>query len=153
MARHSGEGTAYVPPPESAGGWRYLTDPAEVRTLGGMDPERLALVQKTQEFLHGGDSWAIVIIRHGYLVAEWLTFNVLPPTRFDLWSGTKSFTGTAWGLLFENSRQGRLPRGQRVDLDTPAYALIPEGSPLSDPRKEAITLGHLLSMTSGIPGE
>ncbi len=153
MSGHTGEDAAYVPPPESAGGWRYLTDPAEVRRRGGMDPTRLALVQQTQEFLHGGDSWAIAIIRHGYLVAEWLTFNVLPPTRFDLWSGTKSFTGTAWGLLFEDSRQGQLPGGRQVDLDTPAYTLIPAGYPLSDPRKEAITLRHLLSMTSGIPGE
>ncbi|MGH2381856.1 MAG: serine hydrolase domain-containing protein, partial [Candidatus Limnocylindria bacterium] len=30
---------------------------------------------------------------------------------------------------------------------------IPEGHPLSDPRKEAITAEHLLTMTSGIPGE
>ncbi len=153
MTGPHGDAATYFPPPESAGGWRYLTDPEEVRHLGGMDPARLDLLQEDQELLHGGDSWAIAIIRHGYLVRECLTFNVLVPTRFDIWSGTKSFTGTAWGLLLDDSRQGRLPSGRQVDLDTPAYACIPEGYPLSDPHKEDITIRHLLTMTSGIPGE
>jgi CubicO group peptidase (beta-lactamase class C family) len=118
-----------------------------------MDPARLDRMQEAQELVHGGDSWAMTIIRHGYLVRECLTFNVLVPTRFDIWSGTKSFTGTAWGLLLDDSRQGRLPQRQQVDLDTPAYTCIPEGYPLSDPRKEEVTIRQLLSMTSGIPGE
>ncbi len=143
----------YYPPPESKGGWRYTQTPEEVRSLAGMDPDKLDLVRQRQGFLYGGDSWGIVIIRHGYLVREFYTFNVLVPTRFDIWSGTKSFTGTAWGLLLDDSRQGRLPNGLQVDLDTPAYAHIPEGHPLTDPRKERITVRHLLTMTSGIPGE
>jgi len=70
----------YYPPPESAGGWRWLEDPEQIRTLGGLDPDRLELVRQRQEFLYGSDSWAIVIIRHGYLVREYYTFNVLIPT-------------------------------------------------------------------------
>lgn len=141
------------PPPESQGGWRCIREPEAVRALAGMDSEKLDLVRQRQEFLYGGDSWAVVIIRHGYLVREFYTFNVLIPTRFDIWSGTKSFTGTAWGILLEDSRQARLPNDQRVDLDSPAYSFIPEGYPLTDPRKEHITIRHLLTMTSGIPGE
>ncbi|GAG45605.1 unnamed protein product, partial [marine sediment metagenome] len=68
-------------------------------------------------------------------------------------SATKSFTGTAWGLLLHDSREGRLPGGQSVGLDSPAYSFIPEGYPLTDPRKERITIRHLLTLTSGIPGE
>jgi CubicO group peptidase (beta-lactamase class C family) len=138
----------YYPPPESEGGWHYLVEPEEVRAIAGMDPEHLDLVRRREEFLHGGHCWSIVVIRRGYLVREFYTFNVLVPTRFDIWSGTKSFTGTAWGLLLgdEGSRQS-------VELDSPAYAFIPEGRPLTDPRKERITIRHLLTMTSGIPGE
>ncbi len=111
------------------------------------------MARHRQETLYGGESWSIVIIRHGHLVREFYTFNVLIPTRFDIWSGTKSFTGTAWGLLLDESRRGALPKGQTVDLDSPAYAFLPEGHPLSDARKERILIRHLLTMTSGIPGE
>jgi CubicO group peptidase (beta-lactamase class C family) len=150
MARNT---QIYYPPPESRGGWRWLKDPAQVRAVAGMDPDKLDLLRQEQESLYGEHSWSIVVVRHGYLVREFYTHNVLIPTRFDVWSGTKSFTGTAWGLLLEDSRQGRLPNGQRVDLDSPAYSFIPEGHPLSDPRKERITVRHLLTMTSGIPGQ
>ncbi len=143
----------YYPPPESKGGWRWLKGLDEVRSVAGMDSEELDQVRQTEEFLYGGDSWAIVIIRHGYLVREFYTFNVLVPTRFDMWSGTKSFTGTAWGLLLEDSRQNRLPDGRQVELDSPAYDFIPEGYPLTDPRKERLTIRHLLTMTSGIAGQ
>ncbi len=144
---------AYFPPPESQGGWRYLTRPEDVRQVGGMHPIKLDNLMINQELLLGGNSWGIVIIRHGQLVREHYTFNVLVPSRFDVWSCTKSFTGVTWGFLLDDSRNGLLPGGVRVDLDTPAYPFIPEGYPLSDPRKERITFRHLLSMTSGIPGE
>ncbi|MHB0877116.1 MAG: serine hydrolase domain-containing protein [Anaerolineae bacterium] len=144
---------AYYPPPESAGGWRRTDSSEEARAVAGMNTESLDTVRQVQEWLYGGDSWGIAIIRHGYLVREFYTFNVLVPTRFDIWSGTKSFTGTAWGLLLDDSREGRLPDGKHVALDTPIYPFIPEGYPLSDPRKEGILVRHLLTMTSGIPGE
>ena len=153
MVAQFSEDDSYYPPPESRGGWRWIEKPKEARTVAGIDPEKLNLVRQIHEFLYGGDSWSVVIIRHGYLVKEFYTFNVLVPTRFDIWSGTKSFTGTAWGLLLDDSRRGRLPHSQQVDLDSPAYAYIPEGYPLTDPRKEHITMRHLLTMTSGIPGE
>ena len=144
---------AYYPPPESEGGWRWLKEPADVRAVGGMDADKLDLLARKHELIYGGDSWGIVVIRRGYLVREYYTFNVLLPTRFDIWSGTKSFTSTAWGLLLEDSRQNRLPGNQKVELDSPAYTYIPEGHPVTDPRKEYITIRHLLTMTSGIPGE
>ena len=143
----------YYPPPESQGGWRWIEKDEDVRALAGMDPDQLEHVRHFQEILYGGDSWAIVIIRHGYLVREFYSFNVLIPTKFDIWSGTKSFTGTAWGLLLEDSRQNRLRDGLQVDLDSAAYPFIPEGFPLTDPRKEQIAVRHLLTMTSGIAGE
>ena len=142
----------YYPPPESKGGWRTIEDPDQVRDLTKMDPEKLDFLFKSQVFHFGGAQWSVVIIRHGYVAREFYTFNIPIPNRFNIWSGTKSFTGTAWGLLLEASRQKKLPNGQKVDLDSPAYPFIPEGYPLTDPRKERITIRHLLTMTSGTPG-
>lgn len=142
----------YFPPSESNGGWQHIVDPADVRSRAGMSPEKLDLVLEGQQLVHAGESWSVVIIRRGLLVREFHTFNVLFPTRFDIWSATKSFVGTAWGLLFDDSESGLLPGGARIDLDTKAYDFIPEGQPLSDPRKGDITFRHLLSMSSGIAG-
>ena len=99
---------------------------------------------------HGVPS-SVVIIRRGYLVAEWHENGAGSETRFNIHSCTKSLTGTAYGMMFDDVRRGRL--AVAADLDSPAYASIPAGHPLTDPRKERITLRHLLSMSSGIPGE
>lgn len=143
---------AYVPPPESAGGWRWCKTPEEVRSLGGMDPEKLGILRESQLALFAGP-WQIVIIHHGYLVAEWYGLPAMPTTTFDGWSSTKSSTGIAFGLLLDDSRNHKLPHGEQIDLDTPIYDYVPEGFPLSDPEKKKITLRHILSMTSGIAGE
>ena len=143
--------TDYYPLPESKGGWRWLKSPEEVRELGGIDPAKLHLACEYNARFDA--SAGVVVIRNGYLVAEWYENSALTTTRYDIWSCTKSFTGTAYGILFEDCRQGKLPPEKTVDLDTLAYPFIPEGHPLSDPRKERIRFRHLLSMTSGIPGE
>lgn len=142
----------YYPPPESADGWRRCRNDDEVRAKAGMDPRRLNLIGQAQLELYGGP-WAIAIVRNGYLVREWFGVPTMPATTFDVWSCTKSATGIAFGMLFEDSRNNKLPNGQRIDLESTAYDFIPEGRPLSDPRKGQIKLKHLLSMTSGIPGE
>ena len=140
---------AYYPPPESGGGWRRLDDPAQARALAGIDVEALAPARAWNR-QHGVPS-SVVIIRRGYLVAEWHENGAGPETRFNIHSCTKSLTGTAYGIMFDDVRRGRLAAA--ADLDSPAYAYIPAGRPLTDPRKERITLRHLLSMSSGIPGE
>ena len=38
-------GQMYVPPPESAGGWRWCKTADEVRSIGGMDPDKLQLIK------------------------------------------------------------------------------------------------------------
>lgn len=142
----------YYPPSESAGGWRRCRNDDEVRNLAGMDPRRLHLIAEAQSQTYAGP-WAIAIVRKGYLVGEWFGVPTMPATTFDVWSCTKSATGIAFGMLFEDSRDNKLPGNVKIDLDSPAYDFIPEGRPLTDARKEQIRLKHLLSMTSGIPGE
>jgi CubicO group peptidase (beta-lactamase class C family) len=147
----SQEAQNYYPPPESKNGWRTAQAVDQARTLIGMDMDKLspACAWNAQFPVPS----AVVIIRRGYLVAEWYAHGARPDTMFNIYSCTKSFTGTAYGLLFEDSSQGRPPAMPGIDLDTPAYPHIPAGYPLTDARKERITLQHLLSMSSGIPGE
>ena len=147
-----GSSETYFPPSESAGGWRRCKNDDEVRRLAGMDPAKLAQVGRSNMALYGGP-WQLVVVRHGYLVREWIGVPAMPQTTFDVWSCTKSATGIAYGLLLDDSRNHRLPKDVQIDLDSPAYSFIPEGYPLSDPAKEKIKLRHLLTMTSGIPGE
>ncbi len=128
-----------------------MTNEDQLRNMAGIDMETLSTAHTWNEQYPVAS--AVVIIRHGYVVAEWYANGARADTLFNIYSCTKSFTGTAYGLLFEDSRQGRLPASPNVDLDTPAYLHIPAGYPLTDPRKERITLRHLLSMSSGIPGE
>ncbi len=136
------------PQPESKGGWRAVHGAEQARAFAGMDLDKLVQACAWNEALGVGSG--VAIVRHGWLVAEWYAHGAGPETTFNIHSCTKSFTGTAYGLLFGDSLSGS-PAG--VDLDTPAYAHIPAGFPLTDPRKERITLRHLLSMSSGIPGE
>jgi CubicO group peptidase (beta-lactamase class C family) len=142
----------YTPPPESAGGWRACQNDEEVRSLAGMDPQKLNVIRNQQLEVFQGP-WAIVIIRHGYLVAEWFGVPTMPHTTFDVWSCTKSATGVAFGLLLDDSLHHKLPHNAQISLDTPLYDFVPEGFPLSDPEKKNIQLRHALTMTSGIPGE
>lgn len=142
----------YYPPSESAGGWRRCKTEDDIRKLAGMDPQQLRLIEQSQLEVYGGP-WVIAIVRHGYLVREWFSVPAMLATTFDVWSCTKSATGIAYGLLLDDSRHHKLPNDAQIDLDSPAYRYIPEGRPLTDPRKEKITLRHLLTMTSGIPGE
>jgi CubicO group peptidase (beta-lactamase class C family) len=142
---------SYYPVSESKGGWRTVKDADQARSLAGMDIDKLPPAREWNEQFPV--SSGVVIIRHGYLVAEWYANGATPGTLFNIYSCTKSFTGTAYGILFEDNRQGHPSTKPVISLDTPAYAHIPAGYPLTDPRKEGITLQHLLSMSSGIPGE
>lgn len=142
----------YTPPPESEGGWRSCKNDEEVRSLAGMDPQKLNLIRDQQLQIFQGP-WSIVIIRHGYLVAEWFGVPAMPHTTFDVWSCTKSATGLAFGLLLDDSLHHKLPHDAQITLDTPVYDFVPEGRPLTDPEKQKIKLRNTLTMTSGIAGE
>jgi CubicO group peptidase (beta-lactamase class C family) len=133
---------AGFPEAESRGGWPALA-PDEIRSVGGFDPGALDLAcARNAQFAATSH---VVIVRHGRLVLEWFENHACPSTRFDIWSCTKSFTSTAFGIWLS---QPDCP----ATLDTRVCELVPEMEPLTDPRKDQITLRHLLTMTSGIPG-
>ncbi|MCT9810868.1 beta-lactamase family protein [Acidovorax sp. Be4] len=88
-----------------------------------------------------GDVQSVVVILQGRKVYEYYR-DGHPDTLRDAQSVTKS----ALALLVGTALQ----RGQLDSLDQPVVHLIPEWRSLNpDPRSQAITLSHLLAMTSG----
>ncbi len=99
---------------------------------------------------------AVVILRHGAVVAEryyagkdrsiyWpfarsVQFDAA--ARHDVRSISKSVTSLLWGIA---QGQGTTPA-----LDTPVLALYPHDATLKQPGHAAITLEHLLTMSSGL---
>jgi CubicO group peptidase (beta-lactamase class C family) len=81
---------------------------------------------------------AVVVVYQGRLVAERYAPGFTRDTRLQGWSMTKSVTNALVGILV---KQGKL------DLNAPAP--VPEWADPADPR-HAITLDHLLRMSSGL---
>ena len=69
----------YFPPSESQGGWRTLTSAEEVRNIVGMDMETLSTAHIWNEQYPVAS--AVVVIRRGYLVAEWYANGAQADTR------------------------------------------------------------------------
>ncbi|MFP2928690.1 serine hydrolase domain-containing protein [Pyxidicoccus sp. 3LG] len=87
---------------------------------------------------------SVLIARNGKLVYERYWNDFKREDTHDLRSATKSFTSLLVGMAHE--------RGVLPDLDAPALSLLPDLAPVRnpDPRKERITLRHLLEMRSGL---
>jgi CubicO group peptidase (beta-lactamase class C family) len=153
--------TEYYPPQESKGGWRTLlpeqgppdaAQKAKIREVAGVDWDKLATAWEFNSSAEGDT--ALLVIRRGYIVGEWYR-GYKPGQEVLTKSTTKSYISTAFGLLLEDSAQGKLAGGRKLTLDTKVCnpEWLPESLPLSDSRKADITLRHLLFATSGIPPE
>jgi CubicO group peptidase (beta-lactamase class C family) len=139
----------YFPPADKDGGWRTLTDAASIRKTAGMDLARLDQAfefQKTETSQHGG----LIVVRHGYLVYEKYFGKGHREAHPDMASIGKAFTSVSIGIMLAD-KKAQIPDG----LDTKVFnaKYLPEAMPLDDPAKADITLGQLLSMSSGLHGE
>jgi CubicO group peptidase (beta-lactamase class C family) len=137
----------YFPPPESAGGWRQLSAPEEIRRLGRADPEKL---NSLKEWLLASDDrdFAAVVVRNGYIVLEVERGNSAKTDSRRVASVSKAICATVLAIASEQSRQGLTPKS--MSFDDRAFEFIPWATPLSDPRKQQITVRQLLNHTSGI---
>jgi CubicO group peptidase (beta-lactamase class C family) len=153
--------STYFPPGEEQGGWRsLLPDSAEpnapqkarIRALAGCDWDKLQ-----EAWLHNASApgaTGLLVIRNGYVVGEW--YRDSDRTKaFNIYSSSKSYTSTAFGLILADFGNGPFPSGKTLTLDTKVCSAewIPESLPLSDPRKAEITVRNLLNMASGIGPE
>ena len=135
----------YFPPPDSAGGWRTLRDPVEIRQRTGIDVTRLdqAFEYTRRTSQHGG----LLVVRHGWLVYERYFGRGHRDATPVVASVSKTFTSMAVGVMLEDKRD-RIPEGLETKVFTEKY--LPGAMPLNDPRKAEIKLGHLLAMSSGM---
>jgi CubicO group peptidase (beta-lactamase class C family) len=142
------QGRDYFPPRDSAGGWRTLRDPAQIRKATGIDVGRLdqAFEYTERTTQHGG----LLVVRHGWLVYEKYFGKGNRLANPQIASVSKAFTSIACGIMLEEKR-GKIPEGLEQKVFTEKY--LPEAFPLDDPRKADIKLGQLLAMTSGLHEE
>jgi CubicO group peptidase (beta-lactamase class C family) len=140
----------YFPPPESKGGWRKLEDPADIRRLTGIDPEKL---KDLKQWLLDSDDrpFGALIIRNGYIVLEVERDHSSVTNTKNVMSCAKAICATVLAIASEESQKGKLPH--RMTFDDPAFDFIPWAKPLSDPRKGQIKVKQLLNHTSGITPE
>ncbi len=151
----------YFPPPEDKGGWRSLLpesgepnaeQKAKIREVGGVDWDVLTEAWKHNTAASGATG--LLVIRRGQVVGEWYRDGDRTKV-FNIYSSSKAYTSTAYGLILDDFKNGPLPGGKKLTLDTKVCNTewIPESLPLSDPKKSEITVRHLLNMTSGIGSE
>jgi CubicO group peptidase (beta-lactamase class C family) len=135
---------AYAPPLAEADGWRVASlvevglDPAPITAV--LDNVlRTQTTGSTTPYIQG-----LLVARHGKLALESYFYGFTTARTHDLRSTGKSFTSALVGIAID--------RHTGFGLDTPVVNLFPEYGPLShpDPRKDRITVRHLLTMTSGL---
>ncbi|MBN2305634.1 MAG: serine hydrolase [Anaerolineae bacterium] len=92
---------------------------------------------------HGTDIHGIVVVRHGYIVAEAYYAKYTPTTQHTLASIAKSLTSILIGMLMQ--------RGDLESVDQRVIDLFPNRTIANmDDRKAAMTLEDLLTMRAGL---
>jgi CubicO group peptidase (beta-lactamase class C family) len=148
----------YFPPPEEQGGWRNLlpaagepdeSQKARIRELAGMDWDLLKAAWEHNA--HAPGATGLLVIRRGHIVGEWYK-EADRTTAFNIYSSSKSYTSTAYGLILTDFGNGPLASGKTLSLDTKVCngEWLAESLPLPDPRKAEITVRNFLNMASGL---
>ena len=114
----------YFPPQEEQGGWRSLlpaegepddSQKAKIREVGGVDWDVLKAAWDHNASAAGGTG--LLVIRRGHIVGEWYRGGDRT-TAFNIYSSSKSYTSTAFGLILSDFGNGPLPGGRALSLDT-----------------------------------
>jgi CubicO group peptidase (beta-lactamase class C family) len=124
--------------------WRTATPESQ-----GIDSQALAAaIDQVRE--KGWGTHSLLVIRHGFVVADADFYPYSSSAPHDLASVTKTITSTLTGVAVANGL---------VKLDQTVASFFPNDVPAdADPRTRTITVGNLLHMESGLdcgflPGE
>ena len=148
--------SSYFPPPETGGGWRKPADPTATLALG-MDPGKLDALGSYVTSLpyehyntgvtgYNETDKAALVIKNGWLAGEYYNQPSAATDVYYLASNGKTFAIMLLG---------------RLQLDYPALGIgpesrlyderwLPEGQPLSDPRKAATRSQEPRAELSGV---
>jgi CubicO group peptidase (beta-lactamase class C family) len=148
--------STYFPPPEASGGWRATTDPARIRQLG-IDGGRLKslgqyLMSLPYENYSTGVSGykasnkAAIVVKSGWIVGEYYNQAGADRALYYTASNGKTFAMLLTGHLAQT--YSGLGVGLTSKLYDPRW--LPQGFPLTDSRKAAITLDQVFRHASGI---
>jgi len=103
----------------------------------GIDPQALEVL-RDYAFRPEFNTQSVLVIRDGRMIAEWYAPDRGPEDWATSWSMAKSFSSTLLGIAMHE--------GLLTSLDEPMTTYIPEWSGSG---REAITLRHVLSMSTG----
>ena len=108
----------------------------------GSGTEYQKLIDVQQDSVSASQVHSVLIARHGKLVLEEYFHGFDRDTPHDTRSASKSWTNVLIGAAMQS--------GVPIGLDTPVYETMLGSLPADlDPRKKAMTLEHLISMTAG----
>ena len=132
----------YAPPRARNDGWAV----ADARDVG-MSREKLAemvqaIVDNSVDSTNAHRPHAILVARNGKLVLEEYFHGEHADKAHDTRSASKTFTTIVLGAAMQ--------AGLKVGPDTRVYATMGAASDTLEPRKRAMTLRHLLTMSSGL---
>jgi CubicO group peptidase (beta-lactamase class C family) len=128
----------YQAPPELDDGWRVSSLSAE-----GIDAAAIARLEERIQDGDFNDVHSCLIVKNGVLVYDKYFGGIRRETLHRLYSVTKSVTSALIGIAID--------QGYIASVEQPVIAYFPEYVDENwNPRKNGITLQHLLSMTSGL---
>ncbi|HEX5709233.1 MAG TPA: serine hydrolase [Pyrinomonadaceae bacterium] len=134
----------YAPPPASDDGWptASLEDVGISREL--VEKFIRMVIDTPIESVHSPEVHGVLIARHGKLVLEEYFHGEHRDKPHDTRSASKSLTATLIGAAMN--------AGVPLKASSPVYQVINGGAfpPGLEPRKRALTLEHLLTMSSGL---
>jgi CubicO group peptidase (beta-lactamase class C family) len=132
----------YVSPLQLDDGWPVSTLEKEGIDQATIEKFVQKLIDMRQEDVSTSQVHSLLIARHGKLVLEEYFHGFDRDTPHDTRSASKSWTNVLIGAAMQ--------AGVPIRLDTPVYETMLGSVPSDlDPRKKAMTLEHLISMTAG----
>lgn len=140
--RHPGR-YAYRPPLARDDGWPTGTLEEASIDRAGIEKFIQMIVEMPMESVDTPEIHGFLIARHGKLVLEEYFHGEHRDKLHDTRSAAKSLTALLVGAVIQS--------GAPLELSVPVYAVMNGGAfpPDLEPRKRAMTLEHLLTMSSG----